>query len=66
MTVGNTFFLSIFQGEGAEYTEQQFKTIQYHDQIKNQYCADNGITLLRIPYFKNVEEELNNFFIHLV
>ena len=58
---GQHFFPVNFSGEGAEYTEQQFKTIQYHDKIKNQYCADNGITLLRIPYFKNVEEELNNF-----
>ena len=63
---GQHFFPVNFSGEGAEYTEQQFKTIQYHDQIKNQYCADNGITLLRIPYFKNIEEELDNFFIHLV
>lgn len=63
---GQHFFPADFSGKGAEYTEQQFKTTQYHDQIKNQYCADNGITLLRIPYFKNVEEELNNFFIHLV
>lgn len=63
---GQHFFPVNFSGEGAEYTEQQFKTTQYHDQIKNQYCADNGITLLRIPYFKNIEEELNNFFIHLV
>ena len=58
---GQHFFPVNFSGEGAEYTEQQFKTIQYHDQIKNQYCADNGITLLRIPYFKNIKEELNNF-----
>lgn len=63
---GQHFFPVNFSGEGAEYTEQQFKTTQYHDQIKNQYCADNGITLLRIPYFKNIEEELDNFFIHLV
>lgn len=58
---GQHFFPVNFSGEEAEYAEQQFKTIQYHDQIKNQYCADNGITLLRIPYFKNIEEELNNF-----
>ena len=32
-----------------------------HDNIKNEYCKNNGISLLRIPYFKNVEEELNNF-----
>lgn len=32
-----------------------------HDNIKNEYCKNNGISLLRIPYYKNVEEELNNF-----
>jgi len=42
---------------GQEYFEY---TVQ-HDNIKNEYCKNNGISLLRIPYFKNVEEELNNF-----
>lgn len=32
-----------------------------NDNIKNEYCKKNGISLLRIPYYKNVEEELNNF-----
>lgn len=53
--------------------EQHNKSIEYfggissfnrlvkHDNIKNKYCVDNGISLLRIPYYKNVEEELNNF-----
>lgn len=43
---------------GQEYFEYTVK----HDNIKNKYCENNGIYLLRIPYFiKNVEEELNNF-----
>ena len=42
---------------GQEYWEY----IQRHDEIKNQYCKDNNIQLLRIPYYKNVDEELNNF-----
>lgn len=31
-----------------------------HDEIKNQYCADNNITLIRIPYyeFKNLKPYL--------
>lgn len=53
--------------------EQHFKSVEHfggnkafeitakHDDIKNEYCKNNGISLLRIPYFKNVEEELNNF-----
>lgn len=40
---------------------KRFEYIVRHDQIKNEYCKNNGISLLRIPYFKNVEEELNNF-----
>lgn len=50
-----------FAGEGEEWAQQQFKKTQYHDKIKNTYCENNDIPLLRIPYFKNIEEELNNF-----
>lgn len=42
---------------GQEKFDLQIK----HDNIKNEYCKNNGLSLLRIPYFKNVEEELNNF-----
>lgn len=41
--------------------EKSFIQRQHNDKIKNQYCQDNSIQLLRIPYFKNVEEELNKF-----
>lgn len=41
--------------------QEAFEITVKHDNIKNEYCKDNGILLLRIPYFKNVEEELNNF-----
>ena len=53
--------------------EQHFRSVDFfggddglkrrkrNDEIKNQYCKDNNIDLLRIPYFKNIEEELNNF-----
>ncbi len=50
-----------FAGEGQQCAQEKFKKIQHHDQIKNQYCKNNNIRLLRIPYFKNIEEELNNF-----
>lgn len=44
---------------GQEY----FESVKMHDGLKNEYCKNNGIPLLRIPYFKfdNIEEELNNF-----
>ena len=50
-----------FAGKGKEWAQQQFEKTQYHDKIKNKYCEDNNIRLLRIPYFKNIEEELNSF-----
>lgn len=50
-----------FDGNGEEWALQQFAKTTYHDEIKNQYCKNNNIHLLRIPYFKTVEEELNNF-----
>lgn len=46
--------------------QKSLEYTQKHDAIKNKYCEDNNIKLLRIPYFKNVEEELNNFFIYLI
>lgn len=41
--------------------EMKFKLQQKHDNIKREYCKNNNIKLLEIPYFKNVNEELNNF-----
>lgn len=41
--------------------QDRYEYIIKHDKIKDEYCKNNGISLLRIPYFKNVEEELNNF-----
>lgn len=46
--------------------EPQFQTQQEHDRRKRQYCIDNGITLLEIPYTdydnieKILEKELNS------
>ena len=41
--------------------QEKFEIQQKHDNMKNEYCKNNGISLLRIPYFKDIEEELNNF-----
>ena len=37
--------------------EEQLRIVQYHDAIKTQYCKDNNIPLIRIPYWerKNLE-----------
>lgn len=50
-----------FAGKGEEWAMMQFQITQSHDTIKTQYCKNNNIRLLRIPYFKNVEEELEKF-----
>lgn len=50
-----------FSGRGKEWAEKQLEYTQIHDKIKNEYCENNNIKLLRISYFENVEEELNNF-----
>lgn len=50
-----------FAGKGKEWAEKQFEYTQKHDNIKNEYCKNNNIKLLRIPYWENVEETLNNF-----
>lgn len=50
-----------FAGKGDKWAENNFQLTQYHDKIKNKYCKSNKIRLLRIPYFKNIEEELQKF-----
>lgn len=50
-----------FAGKGENWAIEQFKNTQRHDEIKNMYCKNNNIHLFRIPYFKNIEEELQKF-----
>ena len=49
-----------FNGKSIESSEKAFKKTQLHDQIKTDYCLNNNIQLLRIPYwdFKNIEQIL--------
>lgn len=57
---GEQHFKPIFSFD----TEQTFKKRQLHDKEKNQYCFNNNITLIRIPYthFNNLclEDLLEN------
>lgn len=53
-----------FAGKGKEWALNRFNTTQHHDRIKTEYCHNNNIPLLRIPYYANVEDELEKFFIH--
>ena len=51
-----------FHGDNTEKNERAFKKIQEYDNIKNNYCKENKINLLRIPYWetKNIEKIINN------
>jgi len=51
-----------FASRGKEWAKEQFEQLKHRDQIKNQYCKDNNIPLLRIPYwdFDKIEEILND------
>lgn len=46
---------------------EKLKQTQINDQIKDKYCKDNNIPLLRIPYweFDNIEQILNDFILSL-
>lgn len=39
-----------FISNGGYYTQEFVKQVQFRDNIKNQYCKDNNIKLIRIPY----------------
>lgn len=46
------------------FGEKSFKDTQKRDKIKNKFCKDNGINLLRIPYYEldNIEDILDEEF----
>ncbi len=48
----------------SKKTKDTLTDSQYRDSIKNRYCEDNNIRLLRIPYwdFNNIETILDNYF----
>lgn len=48
--------------QSDDEVEQNFKRTQEHDKIKNEYCENNHINLLRIPYWEkeNIEMIISN------
>lgn len=47
-----------FGANGGWNTEENLRGIQYRDSIKNRFCENNNIRLVRIPYtdFKQIDE----------
>lgn len=39
--------------------KEKFEVLQNHDAIKNKYCEDHGIQIVRLPYYLTVEEIYN-------
>lgn len=56
------YFPVNFGGWDEVELQKRFNEIKKHDQIKTQYCIDNHINLLRIPYWekKNIETIIYN------
>ena len=54
---------SAFSGDEKE-AQAKFEEDQKRDAIKNKFCKDNEINLVRIPYweFKNIDSILNKLF----
>ena len=44
-----------------EEMEEKLKLNQHRDNIKNEYCKNNGITLLRVNNLKAVDELIEYF-----
>ena len=42
-----------------ELCNRHFERTKRHDEMKNKYCEDNGIRLIRISYYENVKEKLD-------
>lgn len=53
---------SILQAKNFFGGERSFRILQKHDKIKNDYCLQNAIRLIRIPYtdYDNIDEILND------
>lgn len=49
-----------------KFSGETFESTKINDKIKNQYCIENNIPLIRIPYweFNNIESILENTLIH--
>ena len=47
-----------FGGISDEEAEENLLKVQYHDAIKNEYCKNHDIPLIRVPYWEkhNIKE----------
>ena len=50
-----------FESVGLFGGEDGFEKRKLNDSIKNNYCEKNGIYLIRVAYFENIEDKLNEY-----
>ena len=60
---GEQHYKPINYSGNIEEAELQFEYTKKNDKIKNQYCLDNNIALLRIPFWEkdNIKNIIDNF-----
>mgnify|MGYP003627841065 CR=1 FL=1 len=59
------YFPIRYGGISEERAEENLRSSQHRDKLKDHYCNDNGYALLRIPYWQKKDiETLVSEFIH--
>ena len=56
---GQYHFYPVNFSGNDETAQRKFEECQKHDKIKNEYCAKNNITLIRIPYYIFDDKDIN-------
>lgn len=64
--INNSLLLIEYDGEqhfSSVFGEESFSSTVRNDKIKNEYCEEKGISLLRIPYYKynDIEEIIKSY-----
>ena len=65
---GEQHYKPIFWGsklDTKEKAQNRFEQVKRYDEIKNQYCKDNNIWLIRVPYTKKTIKDIENYLIEL-
>lgn len=55
-----------FASKGEEWARKMFENTKKHDEIKNNYCLEHGIKLLRIKYTEDINKKLDMFLLECV
>lgn len=58
------FYPVNFGGISNELAQENFVTIQKHDEIKDKFCKNNNYKLLRIPYYIFQKQNINSYLLN--